>query len=327
MRAIVMHQHGDVDVLQMADRPPPEPDTNDLLVEVHATSVNPVDTKIRRHRGMPRSYPITLGYDVSGIVRRCGANVTGWKAGDEVFGCPNLLSNGANADFVLLDARAAARKPQSVDHATAAALPLVSLTAWEALHQRARIEAGQTALIHAGAGGVGHIAIQLARLHGCNVITTASRPDSIAFCRDVLRANEIIDYASTDFVARVQELNGKAGVPVVFDTVGGEVFRRSIECVAPCGQLVTILGSDAADRAQLLLNRSITVHYEFMGARVAYGVHPERQAGILRSIAQLVDHGLLKAHVSKRVPLEQVAEGHRQLETGHTIGKVVVEVR
>ena len=132
---------------------------------------------------------------------------SGWNVGDEVFGCPNLFGPGANADYVLLDARAAARKPASVDHATAAALPLVALTAWESLHDRARIQPGQTVLIHAGAGGVGHIAIQLARLHGCRVITTAGRPESIAFCRDVLGADEVIDYTAVDFRARVRELD------------------------------------------------------------------------------------------------------------------------
>ena len=327
MRAVVIHEVGGPEVLRMEDRPSPEPGEYDLLVAVHATSVNPVDTKIRTRRGVPRNFPVTLGFDVSGVVVRCGSRVTGWQAGDEVFGCPNLLGNGANAEFALLDSRAAARKPKSVDHCTAAALPLVSLTAWESLHARARIEAGQTVLIHAGAGGVGHIGVQLARLHGCRVITTAGRPESIAFCRDTLRAHEVIDYRQTDFVARVNELTDRKGLPVVFDTVGGEVFKRSIDCVAPLGQLVTILGADAGDRAQMLLNRGITVHYEFMGVRVGYGIQPEKQAGILRSVAHLVDSGLLKPHIAMQLPLQQVAEGHRQVESGHTIGKVVIAVR
>jgi NADPH2:quinone reductase len=326
MRAVVIHENGGPDVLRLEDRPAPEPGEYDLLVAVHATSVNPVDAKFRS-RPMPRPFPATLGFDVSGVVESCGSRVTGWQAGDEVFGCPSLMGNGANAELVLLDARAAARKPKSIDHYTAAALPLVSLTAWESLHERARIEAGQTVMVHAGAGGVGHIGVQLARLQGCRVITTASRPESIAFCRDTLRADEVIDYKQTDVVARVNELTGNKGLPVVFDTVGGDNFKRSIECVAALGQLVTILGADAGDRAQLLLNRGITVHYEFMGVRVAYGIQPEKQGAILRSIAQLVDNGLLRPHVSLRLPLEKVAEGHRQIESGRTIGKVVIAVR
>jgi NADPH2:quinone reductase len=270
--------------------------------------------------------PIILGHDVSGVVRACGPEVQRWSEGDLVFGCPHLFGPGANAEFALLDARAAARKPTTVDHPTAASLPLVGLTAWEALHDRARIQPGQTVLIHAGAGGVGHVAVQLARLHGCRVLTTAGRPESIAFCREVLGADEVIDYTAVDFVARVRELSGGRGLDVVLDTVGEGTFRRSIECVAPGGQLVTILASTPGDRAPLLLYRSITVHYEFMGARVAYDVDPGHQGAILTSLARLVDRGLLRPHVSARFPLEQVGDAHRQVETGRTIGKIAILV-
>ncbi|HET9959332.1 MAG TPA: zinc-binding dehydrogenase [Polyangiaceae bacterium] len=326
MRAVVMLEHGGPEVLKLSEQPAPEPGEFDLLVEVHATSVNPVDAKVRR-AGAGRKFPLILGYDVSGTVVACGARVVGFAPGDEVYGCPSLFGNGANAELVLLDARSAAKKPNSLDHATAACLPLVSLTAWEALHERARIEPGETILVHAGGGGVGHIAVQLARLHGCKVLTTAGRPESIAFCSEELGADEVIDYSSNDFVARVSELTHGKGLRCVFDTVGGEVFERSIECVAPCGQLVTILDSKPGARASALLYRSITVHYEFMGARVAYGEHPERQGAILAGIASLVDRGLLRPHVSDRFALESVADGHRQIETGHTLGKVAIAVR
>lgn len=327
MRAVVIHEHGEADVLRAEDHPKPEPGPFELLVEVHATSVNPVDVKIRGNRRGGRKMPLILGYDVSGVVVACGSQVTNWKPGDAVYGCPNLFGNGANAEYAVLDARAAAPKPASLDHATAAVLPLVSLTAWEALHERARITAGQDVLIHGGGGGVGHIAIQLARLHGCRVTTTAGRAQSISFCRDNLEADEVIDYRELDFVDVVKSRTDGRGVPVVFDTVGGENFRRSIECVAPRGQLVTILGSTPGDSADLLLYRSITVHYEFMGARVAYADAPERQGAILRAVARLVDRGLLRPHVSLQLPLERVADGHRQVETGHTLGKVCITVR
>ena len=326
MRAMVLREHGGPEVLKGEDVPQPTPGRNQLLVEVHATSINPVDTKVRKGGGAQRAFPIILGYDASGIVRNCGPDVVGWRPGDEIFGCPYLFGPGANAEYVLLDARASARKPASVDHATAASLPLVCLTAWESLHERARIRAGQTVLIHGGAGGVGHVAIQLARLYGCRVITTAGRPASIAFCRDVLGADEVIDYSRVDFVARANELSGGRGVDVVLDTVGNDTFRRSIECVAPGGQLVTILGSNPGDRTPLLLYRSISVHYEFMGMRLAADLDPGRQGAILDAVARLVDRGLLRAHVSARLPLGQIAEGHRQIETGRTIGKIVVQV-
>ncbi len=325
MRAVTIREIGGPEVLKLEELPVPVPGKHQLLVAVHATSVNPVDSKIRGRIGA-RTLPVVLGYDTSGVVTACGPDVTGWNVGDDVFGCPNLFGPGANAEYVLLDARASARKPASVDHATAAALPLVALTAWEALHERARIQPGQTVLIHAGAGGVGHIAIQLAHLHGCRVLTTAGRPESIAFCRDVVRADEVIDYRRVEFDARVRELTGGRGADVVFDTVGGETFQRSIKSVAPGGQLVTILPSNPGELAGELLYRSITVHYEFMGTRVAYDVEPARQGAILTAIARLVDRGLLRVHVGNRLPLAEVAEGHRLIDTERTIGKIAIVV-
>jgi NADPH:quinone reductase len=327
MRAMVIHSFGGPDVLQLEERPEPVLRDTDVLVEVHAASVNPVDTKVRQSTSVPRPLPLILGYDVSGVVVRCGARATQWKPGDEIIAAPNLFRDGSNAEYVALDARSAARKPTGLDHVAAAALPLVSQTAWEALHLRARIQTGQTVLIHAGAGGVGHIAVQLARLHGCRVITTASRAESIAFCRDTLKADEVIDYKRVDFVERVKELTGGKGVPVVLDTVGGEVFSKSLDCAAVNGQVVTILGSNTGDRSRGLLYRNISVHYEFMGVPTAHEIEPERPGQILTGIANLVQAGLLRPHVSIRVPLEKLADGHRQVETGRTIGKVAVIVR
>src|SRR6185369_12201266 len=239
MRAMVIREHGGPDVLRQEEIPTPELRETDVLVEVHATSVNPVDTKVRQRSG-GREFPITLGYDVSGVVVNCGPLAKMWQPGDEIFATANLFRNGANAEFVALDGRSAARKPRSVDHVTAAILPLVSQTAWEALHLRARIHPGQTVLIHAGAGGVGHIAVQLARLHGCRVITTAGRGESLAFCRDVLHADAVIDYRDGDVVEQVKALTGGRGVPVALDTVGGEVFVQCLDSVAINGHVVTI---------------------------------------------------------------------------------------
>jgi len=328
VRAAVLHTYGGPDVLKIEQRPEPALRDTDILVEVHATSVNPVDTKVRQSGGGGgRTLPVVLGYDLSGVVVRCGPSVKQWQAGDAVFAAPNLFRDGANAEYVAVDGRSAARKPTTVDHATAASLPLVSQTAWEALHLRARIQPGQTVLIHAGAGGVGHIAVQLARLHGCRVITTAGREKSIAFCRDVLHADEVIDYRRTDFAERTRELTNGRGVPVIIDTIGGDVFQKSLECVSVNGQVVTILGSSTGDSGRGLLYKNATIHYEFMGIPTAHEIEPERPGQILAGIARLVDAGLLKPYVSHRLPLERVAEGHRQVETSRTIGKVAILVR
>lgn len=323
---MVIHEHGGPDALKPEERPEPELRDTDVLVEVHATSVNPVDTKVRQRSGN-RKFPIILGYDVSGVIVKCGPRAGDWQPGDEIFASPNLFRNGANADYVALDGRSIARKPRSIDHVTAASLPLVSQTAWEALHLRARIQPGQTVLVHAGAGGVGHIAVQLAKLQGCRVVTTAGRPESIAFCRDVLKADEVIDYRSTSVVERVMEMTSGKGLPVVIDTVGGENFVQSIDCAAVNGQVVTILGANTADRGQSLLYRNVSIHYEFMGIPTAYEIEPERPARILTGIAQLVDAGHLRPKVSHVFALERVADGHRQVETGRTIGKVGIVVR
>lgn len=327
MKAAVIHQQGGPEVLRIEEHAVPRPGPTELLVQVQTSSVNPVDVKIRTTSGTRRTFPLILGYDASGVVVEVGEAVKGFRPGDAVFGCPNLMGQGAHAAFALLDHRTTARTPARIGHRDAGTLPLVGLTAWEALHDRARIQPGQTILIHGGAGGVGHIAVQLARLHGCRVVTTAGRAESIAYCRDVLRADEVIDYTKEDFVARVNELSQGVGLPVVLDTVGGKVFERSIACVAPGGQLVTILGATPSDAAATtLLFRSITVHYEFMGARLAYGLSPEHQGQVLRGLAALVDREWLNVHVSQRFPLERVADAHRQIESGHTLGKIAIDI-
>jgi NADPH:quinone reductase len=324
MRAMAIRKAGGPENLELLELPAPELRDHDVLVEVHASSVNPVDLKARKNPGPSRPLPLVLGYDVSGVVVRCGARATQWKPGDEIYAAPNLFRPGANAEYVAVDARSAARRPASIDHASSAVLPLVAQTAWEALHLRARVDPGDTVLIHAGAGGVGHIAVQLAKLHGCRVVTTASRPESITFCRDVLRADEVIDYKRENVVERVREMTAGKGLRVVIDTVGGDVFLQSLDCASINGQVVTILGANTGDRGQSLLWRNVTVHYEFMAIPAWQELDPERPGRILAGIARLVDGGLLKPHVSARFPLAQLADAHRALETGHTIGKIAI---
>jgi NADPH2:quinone reductase len=327
MRAMVVTEFGGVGALRLRDMPVPTPDEHDLLVEVHACGLNPVDFKVRRGAlAKGRQLPIILGFDVSGVVRETGKAVRGFCGGDEIYAAPSLARNGANAEFVCVDARTAAPKPKTLDHVRAAALPLVTLTAWESLLVRAATQSGETVLIHAGGGGVGHVAIQLAKRHGCRVLTTASRPEALELCRQ-LGADVVINYHEADFVERTRQETGGRGCAVVFDTVGGETFERSLDCVAVDGRLITCVGTPSDKIAPKLFRINATLHCEFMGAVGIYGVRHESHGAILRAAAALVDQGELKPHVSRVLDLQEVAEGHRLLETEHVTGKLVVRVK
>lgn len=326
MRAIVVPQFGSADVFELLEQPVPTPGDHDLLIEVHACALNPIDFKIRGGAlAKDRPMPLILGFDVSGVVRGLGRSVSGFQAGDEVYASPSLVRNGANAEFVCVDARTAALKPRTLDHVHTAALPLVTITSWEALLLRARIQSGETVLIHAGGGGVGHIAIQLAKLHACRVLTTVGKPESVELCQQ-LGADVVIHYRETDFVKRVKEETNGRGCPVIFDTVGGDVFDRSLDCLAVDGRLITCVGTPSEKIAQKLFRLNATLGFEFMGAPGLYGVRRESHGEILRAAAVLADSGKLSPHVSRVFNLAEVPEGHRLLEAGHVTGKLVVSL-
>ena len=327
MKAALIHQFGGPEVIAMGESPEPQPRPDDLLIEVCAAGLNPVDTKIRTNGlGRPRPFPFIPGYDVSGVVRSVGANVKQFRIGDEVYASPSLIRNGANAELVCVDGRTAALKPQTLTHVQAAALPLVALTAWESLHTRSKIHTGETVLIHAGAGGVGHIAVQLAKLHDCRVITTASRTESIDMCKQ-LGADVIIDYAQEDFVERVNEETDGKGCAMVLDGVGGKVFDRSLDCVAVNGRLVSIVYTPSDRIVQALFRKNVTVHFEFMGVPTIHGINPEIQGEILRTVAELVDAGKLNVHIHQTYPLEELADAHTCQQTQHVRGKVVIAIK
>ena len=327
MRAVAISEFGGPEALKSQELPEPVPGEHDLLVEVHACGLNPIDFKVRRGAlAKGRSMPIILGFDVSGVVRGVGKGVKGLRPGDEIYAAPSLARNGANAEFVCVDARMAALKPKKIDHVEAAALPLVTITAWEALLQRAKIQSGETVLIHAGGGGVGHVAIQIAKLHGCRVLTTASSPASLELSRR-MRADVVINYREEDFVDRVKQESGGRGLPVVMDTVGGETFNKSLDCLAPDGRLITCVGTPSDKIPQKLFRLCATLIFEFMGAPGIYGIRPESQGRILADAAKLVDDGKLKPRVSRVLSLDEIAEGHRLLEEGHVTGKLVVRVK
>jgi NADPH2:quinone reductase len=327
MRATVVTQFGEPEGLQVREMPTPEPGPHDLLIEVHACALNPIDFKVRRGAlAKGRTIPIILGFDVSGVVRGFGSSVSDFRVGDEVFAAPSLVRNGANAEFVCVDARTAAMKPKTLDHTQAAALPLVTITAWEALFQRSNVQPGETVLIHAGGGGVGHVAVQLAKHRGCRVITTAGRPESLDLCRK-LGADVVINYHESDFVERAKTETQGRGCEVIFDTVGGETFDRSLDCIAPNGRLITCVGTPSDRIPQKLFRLNVTLIFEFMGAPGVYGVRLENQGNVLREVAALVDAGKLKPHIGRTLAFNEIAEGHHLIEAGHVTGKLVVLVK
>ena len=307
MRAVQQQTLGEPDVLAVVDLPRPTPRTNEVLIRVEAASVNPTDWKHRANGGFLGEPPFVLGWDLSGVVEEVGIGVARFSPGDEVFGMLSYpFGHGAHAEYVAAPAAWFAPKPASLDHVQAAALPLVSLTAWQALVENARIQPGQRVLIHAAAGGVGHVAVQIAKARGAHVIGTAS-----AGKHDFLReigVDEPIDYREVDIAEAVSD------VDAVLDTIGGDTSLASLRTLRPGGIVVSILpvGSDDLYREA-----------ERLGVR-AVRMLVDASRHDLVSITDLVEQGSLRATISEVFPLEQVAEAHRRGETGRTTGKMVL---
>jgi NADPH2:quinone reductase len=331
MKAMVMTATGGREVLALREIPePPLRTGHDLLVRVKAAGVNPVDTKLRsRGTFYPDRLPCVLGCDGAGVVEEVGADARRFRAGDEVYFCNGGIGGdpGCYAEHAVVDERYVAAKPRSLDFAQAAAAPLVLITAWESLYDRGRMHASQTVLVHAGAGGVGHVAIQLARRAGCRVLTTVSTDEKAAFVRG-LGAEEVIPYRTVDVADAALSWTDGVGVDVALDTVGGETFAHTFCAVRHYGDLVTLLQPPADVDWKLARLRNLRVSLELMLTPMYDDLHDARlhQADILAQCARLFDEGLLSVHVSHRLPLEEAAEAHRLIEQGGLTGKVVLEI-
>ena len=307
MRAVQQQTLGGPDVLSVVDLPRPTPRTNEILVRVEAASVNPTDWKHRANGGFLGQPPFVLGWDLSGVVEEVGIGVARFSPGDEVFGMLSYpFGHGSHAEYVAAPAAWFAPKPASLDHVQSAALPLVSLTAWQALVENADLQPGQRVLIHAAAGGVGHVAVQIAKARGAHVIGTASSAKH-DFLRE-LGADELIDYRETDFAEAAGD------VDVVFDTIGGETSLRSLRTLRTGGILVSILpvGSD-----------ELSLEADKLGVR-ALRMLVDSSRHDLVSITGLVEQGALRPTVADVFPLAEAAEAHRLGETGRTTGKMVL---
>jgi NADPH2:quinone reductase len=297
-------------------------------VRLKAAGVNPVDTKIRA-KGvlLPDMLTAVLGCDGAGVVEAVGSDVSRFKPGDAVWFCHGGLGgpHGNYAEYIVVDEAVAQPKPASLDFVHAAAAPLVLITAWEALYDRARLHEGQTVLIHAGAGGVGHVAIQLARLAGARVATTVSSPDKAEYVH-ALGAECAINYRSEDLVEAIADWTGGRGVDVAFDTVGPEVFRRTIPAMAVYGDLVTILDPGPDLDLKEARNRNLRISLELMLTPQLRGLDQALayQGSILRRCGDLFDQGKLSVYVADTYPLARAAEAHRRLEAGGAKGKLVL---
>jgi NADPH:quinone reductase-like Zn-dependent oxidoreductase len=278
-------------------------------VRVHASGVNPIDWKIRDgdyKLVMRFRLPIVLGWDVSGVVEAIGAGVTSFRAGDEVFARPDIKRGGTYAEYVAIRASDAARKPRSIDHVHAAAVPLAGLTAWQALFDKADLREGQRVLVHAAAGGVGHFAVQLAKWKGAFVAGTASGRNE-ALVRS-LGADQVVDYTRERFEDAVEP------VDAVLDTLGGEVGRRSWKVLKRGGTLVSVLDIAASLKGALRLKRG-----RFLLIKP--------NAAQLESIAGLIDAGKVKPLVENVFPLAEARRAHELSQSGRVRGKIVLKVK
>ncbi|MFE5871751.1 NADP-dependent oxidoreductase [Streptomyces roseifaciens] len=310
MHAIRQESAGGPEVLRLVETDRPVPGPTEILVRVRAAGVNPVDWKTRA-RG---SYytgdtpPFGLGFDVSGVVEAVGDGVTLYAPGDEVYGMPRFPHPaGAYAEYVAAPARHFAPKPQGLDHVQAAGLPLAALTAWQAVVDTARVTEGQRVLIHAAAGGVGHLAVQIAKARGAYVIGTAS-----AAKHDFLRglgADELIDYREQDFAEELGDLD------VVVESISGDYPARSLRTLRPGGTLVSLLP----------LTEPVLTEARERGIRAVRMMVEPDLAG-LRGISGLVESGQLRTEIAAVLPLAEAGKAHELGETGRTSGKIVLTV-
>lgn len=331
MKAIQMRAAGDTSVLEYVDIDEPVIQSpTEVKVQLKAAGVNPIDTKIRATAVYyPDRLPAVLGCDGAGVIVETGAAVSNYKVGDEVWFCHGGLGNeqGNYAEYNVLDEKLISLKPSSLGFAQAAAAPLVLITAWEALYDRVQLDASKTVLIHAGAGGVGHVAIQLARRKGARVFTTVHGQEKIDFVKS-LGADEVIRYREEDVNKRIDELTSGKGVDIVFDTVGPAVFRQSLQLLAYRGEIVTLLdpGSDVDWKEARLKN--IKVSFELMLTPMVTELPEARQhhVNILKQCAEWIDKGELRVEQGASYPLAQAAQAHQAIEQGHIMGKISLTI-
>lgn len=314
MKAAIIHEFGPPEVLQITDVEKPVVDDEQVLIKIKSVGINPVDTKVRAGTsGVSKriSLPAILGWDVSGVVEETGKNVSGFKTGDEVFGCIGFPGLGKGyAEYTVADPYILAKKPGNISFDEAAAIPIAGLTAYQAINEELKITSGQKVLIQAAAGGVGHLAVQFAKMNGAYVFGTASEKNKIFL--ESLGIDKVIDYKKEKFEDVVHELDA------ALDAMGGEVLYRSIECVKRGGRVVCLPSSTKNDpkAIDIALERNITLTWPMM----------RTDGKELQLIAHLLEEKKLKVKVDKIFTLDQIVWAHKAVESHGTSGKVVVRI-
>jgi NADPH:quinone reductase-like Zn-dependent oxidoreductase len=309
MKAIRIHNYGGPEVLHYEDAPRPEPQAGEVLVRVHAAGVNPIDWKVREGHVKDfwsHKFPLILGWDLSGVVEELGRGVSRFKIGDEVYSVPDPNRDGAYAEYIVVRESELALKPKLLHHIPAATVPLAALTVWQSLFDTAQLQPGQRVLIHAGSGGVGHLAVQLAKWKGAYVFATASTKN-----KDLLRklsVDEPIDYTQQRFedVAR--------NIDVVLDTIGGETQERSWSVLKKGGNLVSLVQPPSEEKAKELGVRAVFVGVQANGEQLA-------------EIAKIIDSGKLAPVIDRILPLSEAGRAHELSQSGHVRGKIVLRVK
>jgi NADPH2:quinone reductase len=327
MQAYVINQFGDPTVFQLTEVAKPDVQPGHVLIRVAATSVNPVDYKIRSGAvaDIAPQFPAILHGDVAGIIEAVGENVTQFKPGDEVYAVAGGVKGlgGALADYMLADAALVAKKPASLTMAEAAALPLVSITAWEGLIERAKVRPGQTVLVYGGTGGVGHIAVQLAKWAGAKVYTTVSSSEKAAIARQ-LGADEVIDYRKQSIEEYVNQYTDGKGFDVVFDTIGNNHLQTAFKAAALNGVVVSLVSLSQQDLT-LLHVKGLTLHLVFMLIPMLHNIGRAKHGEILTKLAHLVDNDIVRPLIdAEPFRFADVAQAHQRAESGQAVGKVVL---
>jgi NADPH:quinone reductase-like Zn-dependent oxidoreductase len=309
MKAIRIYNYGGPEVLKYEESPRPQAGEGEVLIRVYATSVNPIDWRVRAgymKDFIPHSFPLVLGWDVSGVIEEVGPKAPRFRKGDEVYSLPDHTRNGAYAEYIAVRESEVALKPNALHHVRAAAVPLATLTAWQALFDTAQLQPGQRVLIHGAAGGVGHFAVQLAKWKGAHVIGTASATNHEMLYE--LGADELIDYTVRKFESRVRE------VDVVLDTIGGDTQERSWQVLKKGGTLVSLVQQPSENKAK-----------EYGARGIRLGARPNGRE--LAEIAKIIDAGKLAPVIDRILPLSEARRAHQLSQSGHTHGKIVLRVK